>query len=130
MSMTPVECFEARAKNTPMPATRRMFEIAAAALREKAEREDPKPLTLEELWQMDGEAVYVLHGDGGHGWAVVEVETTITDKYMYLHHGLWWGNVEPDTEFYNFNHDPKENFGLHSLGWIAYRHKPKEVKHE
>jgi hypothetical protein len=29
--------FEERAKNTPMPGARKMFEIAAAALREKVE---------------------------------------------------------------------------------------------
>ena len=31
--------FEWRAKSTPMPATREMFEMAAVALREKAEHE-------------------------------------------------------------------------------------------
>jgi hypothetical protein len=33
--------FADRAKNTPMPGAREMFDLAAAALREKAEREDP-----------------------------------------------------------------------------------------
>ena len=35
--------FAERAKNTPMPGAREMFEIAAVALREKAEREYPEP---------------------------------------------------------------------------------------
>ena len=50
--------FANRAKDTPMPGARAMFEIAADALREKVEREDPKPLTLEELRQMNGEPVW------------------------------------------------------------------------
>lgn len=37
--------FDWRAKSTPMPAARKMFEMAAAALREKAEREQLKPQT-------------------------------------------------------------------------------------
>lgn len=36
--------FEERAKNTPMPGARKMFEIAAAALQEKVER-DARPQT-------------------------------------------------------------------------------------
>ena len=35
--------FADRAKNTPMPGAREMFEMAASALREKAEREYPEP---------------------------------------------------------------------------------------
>lgn len=112
MSMTPVEWFEARAKNTPMPGTRKMFEIAAAALREKAEREDPKPLTYAELLKMHGEPVYVTVPGKPHRskWCIVEA-------------------CCPQP-------------GLHGLDYFCdllivgtnaikvYRHKPKEVTHE
>lgn len=51
------------------------MQMAAAALREKAEREDPKPLTLEELRQMDGEPVYVTVPGKSHGnkWCIVDL---------------------------------------------------------
>ena len=44
--------FESRAKNTPMPGAREMFKKALEALLEKAERENPEPLTQDELRQM------------------------------------------------------------------------------
>lgn len=97
--------FEERTRNTPMPGARAMFEIAATAIREKAEREDPKPLTIEELHNMIGEPVWV-QGPGlpqfGR-WAIVE------DAF---------GN-----SLFLVN-----DFTCHGIGkvWLAYRHKPKE----
>lgn len=101
--------FENRLKDTPMVGARAMFEIAAAALMEKAEREDPKPLTIEELKQMIGEPVWV-QGPGipEYGrWAIVE------DAF---------GN-----SLYLLN-----DFTCHDIGktWEAYRHKPKEADAE
>lgn len=80
--------------------------MAIAALREKAEREDPQPLTIEELKGMIGEPVWV-QGPGlpQYGrWAIVE------DAF---------GN-----SLYLVN-----DFTCHKIGktWTAYRHKPKEA---
>ena len=86
-----------------------MFEIAAAALREKAEREDPKPLTYEELWQMNGEPVYL----DGFEWRVSYGVSTIN------------GSLCLATGFDSWI--PLDGYGE---TWFAYRHKPKEVKHE
>ena len=101
--------FAERAKTTPMPGARAMFEIAAAALREKAEREDPKPLTYEELWQMNGEPVYL----DGFEWRVSYGVSTIN------------GSLCLATGFDSWI--PLDGYGE---TWFAYRHKPKEVKHE
>lgn len=77
------------------------------ALREKRERENPKPLTIEELHGMIGEPVWV-QGPGlpQYGrWGIVEEA---------------FGN-----SLYLVN-----DFTCHDIGktWIAYRHKPKEVQ--
>ena len=79
------------------------------AIREKQERENPKPLTIEELHGMIGEPVWV-QGPGlpQYGrWAIVEEA---------------FGN-----SLYLVN-----DFTCHDIGktWIAYRHKPKEEHHE
>lgn len=75
--------------------------MAITALREKAEREDPKPLTVEELLRMDGEPVWLDRAGGIYG--LVDVP----DRVVWLDRG-----------------------GCHAIGnleGIAYRHKPKEV---
>lgn len=49
--------------------------LALAALREKAERENPAPLTFDELWHMHGEPVYVTVPGKPHRskWCIVEI---------------------------------------------------------
>lgn len=75
------------------------------ALKEKIEREKPKPLTIEELRQMDGEPVWIDDWwEDSHGW---ELSMNAADYF----------DGERRTE--------KEYGGI----WIAYRHKPKEVHH-
>ena len=87
--------------------------LAIAALRELDAKENQKPLTLEELRQMNGEPVWIVeHPDWGH-WELAE------DAEDYL--------MDRDEDFYGMKHnDPCGRFGLHVLGWLAYRHKPKE----
>ena len=87
--------------------------LAIAALRELDAKENQKPLTLEELRQMNGEPVWIVeHPDWGH-WELAE------DDEDYL--------MDRDEDFYGMKHnDPLGRFGLHVLGWLAYRHKPKE----
>lgn len=49
--------------------------IILSALRTQQERENPKPLSLDELREMDGEPVWIESGDGAvcaySGWAIV-----------------------------------------------------------
>ena len=93
------------------------LDVAAAALREKAERENPRPLTLEELRQMHGEPVYVsdLQRPGGSEYCIIHAK----DKYG---HGDKYRSAQIggcECFWYNF-----EDYGER---WIAYRHKPKEA---
>ncbi len=86
--------------------------MGAGALRDELAAESP--LTLEELREMDGEPVWIVeYPDWGH-WELSEnAEDYLTDR----------------TEaFYGMRHnDPDGKFGLHKLGWLAYRRKPEEV---
>lgn len=82
-----------------------------SAIREKQERMNPQPLTLEELGKMEDEPVWVQSpGVPEYGrWAIVAgVDATDGDKTLYLHN----------------------DFTCHEYGrvWIAYRHKPEEVQ--
>lgn len=89
---------------------------AIASLRAQQEREDPKPLTLDELRQMDGEPVWVVCDVAVEGidllsfWALVEV----AEESIFLANNLG-GRTEyaADVEF--------EDDGI-----TVYRHKPKE----
>ena len=81
--------------------------MAIDALLEKAEREDPKPLTLEELRQMNGESVWIV-------WPDRRIKS------------MWWIVGSPDWYLMEFD-DPIEEKRYGSV-WIAYRHKPKEVQ--
>lgn len=84
------------------------LELAMQALNEKAERENPAPLTLEELRQMDGEPVWIVWPDG-----------RIESK--------WWIVGNYDWHMMEFNDDTsmKRYYGK---TWNAYRHKPEEVQ--
>lgn len=108
---------ENRAKQIPLPGALEVYRMAIAALRELDAQEKQKPLTLEELRQMNGEPVWIVeHPDWGH-WELAE------DAEDYL--------MDRDEDFYGMKHnDPLGRFGLHVLGWLAYRHKPKEEKKE
>lgn len=113
------EWFEKRAKDTPMPGARAMFEIAAAAVREKAEREDPKPLTLEELRQMDGEQVWMEIINGGEFWLPID-STWVEVKT---------NNFQKAVEFWLFGSEEELDPNPKNYGktWICYRYKPKEA---
>lgn len=82
--------------------------MAIDALQEKAEREDPKPLTIEELRQMDGCPVYVVPLEPDkkewEEWCVMDGE----DAYV------------PGIEYWAWH------INKYDVTWIAYRHKPKE----
>ena len=115
------------AKSMYMPrvlnAVERVYEaneLALVALREKAERENPAPLTIEELRQMDGEPVYVS-----------DLQRPKESEYCIIHANDKYGHGDKDRSaqisgcecfWYDF-----ETYGD---TWIAYRHKPKEEHHE
>ena len=100
--------FENRAKDTPMPATKEMFQKAAEALYEKAERENPRPLTLEELKQMDGEPVWIRADHYGTFADVVKI------------HGRDKGDAFVGVKIcYRLQ---ENGYGK---TWTAYRHKPR-----
>lgn len=110
--------FADRAKTTPMPGAREMFEIAAAAIREKAERENPKPLTLVELMQMHDEPVW---------FEVLDIKDPETPcESVWTQVWVW----DTSISFFSFGNEcdimPKaENYGK---TWVCYRHKPKGVE--
>ena len=94
--------------------------MALDALREKAEREDPKPLTLEELRQMDGEPVWVvdLKEKACCGCCVISISKPL---------------IYQDTDHYNAAYIPGiehtwYEFRDYGKEWTAYRHKPVEVE--
>lgn len=74
-----------------------------------------EPLTLDELREMDGEPVWIVEYPAWGHWELSE------DAEDYLM------NREP--AFYGMKHDdPEGRYGLHKLGWLAYRSKPREDK--
>lgn len=87
--------------------------MAIAALREKAEREDPKPLTIEELRRLDEEPVWVKakKAKAGYGmWCVVNYNrlTRRVEAFIPGIENTWFEGEE------------------YGKTWLAYRHKPKE----
>lgn len=67
-----------------------------------------EPLTLEQLREMDGEPVWVVeYPDWGH-WEL----SAHAEDYL----------AEREEAFYGMKHDdPAGRYGLHKLGWLAYR---------
>lgn len=82
--------------------------IALECMMDAAERENPKPLTLEELRRMDGEVVYIPESEeyfSGMGIVSVSQERVV------------------DVGDPKFGYWPFREYGE---GWRAYRSKPKE----
>jgi hypothetical protein len=78
----------------------------------KARQAEEKPLTLDELLEMDGQPVWIVeYPDWGHWELAEDAGDYLTDRY---------------EEFYNMRYDDREGHGgLHKLGWLAYRRKPR-----
>lgn len=88
--------------------------MAISALREQEERENPKPLTLDELREMDGEPVFLVD-------LVHKEDPRVPD--------LWTGWIIFSHHF-DDGFVPKGGNGWFSVcgygkRWLAYRHKPK-----
>lgn len=91
----------------------REYEIIVDALR----RAQPasEPLTLDELRGMDGEPVWIVaHPDWGH-WELSED----AEDYFDCRDEDFYGMTMPPSL-----PDPMGRYGLHVLGWLAYRRKP------
>ena len=113
--------FEARAAQTPMPGAHEMFKMAAVAFREKAEREDPKPLTFEELQKMVGEPVWTVGVSFNDGtWAGWDIIENVDDR------GIDFGFSTESAEWWSYNLCDSDG-KLLGCAWCAYRHKPKDV---
>lgn len=71
-----------------------------------------KPLTLEQLREMDGEPVWIVEQpDWGHWELSADAEDYLANR---------------DQDFYGLKHDdPAGRYGLHVLGWLAYRRPPE-----
>lgn len=83
--------------------------ICIAALRAQQERENPQPLTLEELLRMDGEIVYIPESEeyfGGTGIVSVSQERVVCAGYPKF--GYW-------------------SFREYGEGWRAYRIQRKSL---
>ena len=81
-------------------------QMALAALREKADRENPQPLALEELRQMEGAPVFlVVENIAVYRWAILDFSG---DERTCFQNGLRLSNE------------------VYGITWSAYRHKPKE----
>ena len=88
------------------------LEAQLAAIRAEKEQAN-KPLTLDELRKMDGEPVWIVeHPNWGH-WELSEyAEDYLEDR---------------DPDFYGMKYnDPDGRYGLHILGWLAFRRKPEQ----
>ena len=88
------------------------IDFIIAALQAQAERENPKPLSLEEMRELSETPVWCADNDGNSGWALVSGRDEVCTDANYR-----------DWEFYEYGWDSKE-------GWLAYRYKPKEAQHE
>ena len=102
--------------------------LSLEALREKAEREDPQPLTIEELRQMDGQPVFLKYSIAQcqcSGWNVID-SVYLTEYGDYLEHkeGKLYSVV--GMEMVKFI--TGQSFATQKYGetWLTYRHKPKE----
>ncbi|WP_312071839.1 hypothetical protein [Anaerotignum propionicum] len=91
------------------------YKFAIQALQEKLVREYPKPLTLEELKNMDGEPVYIVRG-----------------LHLPCENDEWWAIIHTfqNCEFAHFiSHGKKfsADFEDYGVRWLAFRHKPEHI---
>lgn len=81
------------------------YDLALSALREKQERENPKPLTLDELRDRNGKPIYIVSKEFGDSWEIASY-----DKRRFFGRGLcYWLDDYGKT-------------------WLAYDHEPKEAQ--
>lgn len=88
------------------PANRTAHRMAIEAIREQEERNNPKPLTIDELMKMNGQPIYVV----------------------CLKNGMCFWDVIFNASKYNCFMQITGSTGWELMGdtWIAYRYKPNE----
>ena len=109
--------FENRLSAAVMPGARKMLSMALLALRAQQERENPQPLTLDELREMDGRPVWCADGEEHSCYCLVNAES---EDCIDSESGAWC------FAFYGMTRDGEN--GLHNMGWLAYRTRPKEAQ--
>lgn len=86
------------------------YEAALQALREKEERENPKPLTLEELLTVNEEPVWLWFADAPGRWLIRNslcwVDTCCPER-MSMFNMKWYKH------------------SAYGVDWVAYCYKPK-----
>ncbi len=85
-----------------------------AALQEKAEAD--KPLTLEELEKMGGKPVWIVEYPKWGHWELSEYG----EDYLEDRDPDFYGMTAPESI-----PDPLGKYGLHALGWLAYKKEPE-----
>jgi hypothetical protein len=86
-------------------------DFALAALREKAARDDPQPLTLEELRERVEKPIYIVRTGG---WPVSEWRIIADIKSNKLSFSTW--------DYWRLD--------TYGTDWLAYGYPPKEVPHD
>lgn len=116
-AMTTVECIHVyqhsclQSENYTPEAVTAAYAAGLAALQEKAERENPNPLTLEELRGMNGEPVWLVGvssmNNFNGNWDICFWETEEVVLFSYC-------MASPDIRLYG-------------ITWTAYRRRPEKV---
>lgn len=99
------------------PATVQIGEVFLDKVRSIPTLTPPnEPLTIEQLREMDGEPVWIVEQpDWGHWELSADAEDYLANR---------------DQDFYGLKHDdPAGRYGLHVLGWLAYRRPPEGEEH-
>ena len=97
-------------------------EFINAAIREKRERDNPKPLTWDELREMVGQPIWTIgvsFSDDG-SWSMWDIVEEVTDEYVRF----GYSTEAPERWSYNLR---MANGELCGSAWLAYRYKPKGV---
>ena len=100
-------------ESATLPRYQAALRLAVEALEATVGPPPNDPLGLEELREMDGEPVWIVeHPDWGQWELSANAEDYVQDRR---------------EEFYGMKHDdPDGKFGLHLLGWLAYRRRTEE----
>ena len=90
------------------------IELSIIALTEKADRDNPQPLTLDELRKMDGQPVWVVYDDNSADWVLVSIGVTrcSTEDVFFIF------NTGGSKRYIDIAHYVK----------CAYRYPPKEAQ--
>lgn len=91
----------------------KVCEIARQAIREKIERDNPQPLSWDELKQMNEVPVYIidLYDEGREGWYILSWDHRSSCQYLVLSSRHCNGFLSDE----------------YGESWVAYKHEPKGV---